>query len=822
MIARRWTSIGAVAALAAGALGAGALGTAAAAAEDEPTQLSVDLADETGLQVGVAQGILYGLTADGSEPADEYLEPLDINSYRGGGWFAGGWRADGYTLGENTQKEIDSIIAQAERLKAASSHPDDFHYEVIVSDLWGSTGGAPADSEWPCTGGDCANWEQFIDEAIGQLADSDIDFSYDIWNEPDLSIFWAPGVNTEQYFDMWDSGYEALRRTDPDALIVGPTYAFTPERRPEQWDEFFAHVKEAGTVPDWIANHNEGEGGTVNGVDDPVHVAELIRADLDEAGIAQRPLSSNEYQGAGIQTADTTAWYVNRMQQSTYSVGMRGNWSCCMIPNLTGLLSHAQTGWAPTGNWWALRTSADMTGELVQTSQLVDSLSISASKDEQAQRAVALLGDLHGATGSAEVSFGGFDDASYLVRDGSVHATVYRIPEGVAYAPVVQFSGELEIGDDGTIDVPVDFPEEHDAAAVYLSWDEPPTVAIDAPDELVPGNSYDVPVTVANGAAADIEGVETALSVTAEDPEKTEGIEIACVDPETGCGSADRVAPGAATTSTFRVTVPEDAPTMAYRLVAKAAYALDGDQRETSNSVDLVGACVAGSPCEAEDGALYGGTCFATDHADYSGSGFIACFDTTTPGRGVTQEFAVPEAGAYTLTLRYAAGPDGPSADDERTATVTAGGASQRVSLPPTGSWDAWGEASVEVELAAGTNEISVSMEEGDTGWFNLDRFELSAPEPDGPVIEASATTRCVAGKVVIAVTVRNADQGSATVSAATPYGTASFGTLAAGERVSKTVSTRKASIEGFDVETTATAQGRTEVASHVDATDCG
>src|SRR5699024_4064323 len=58
--------------------------------------LSVDLATDTGPSIGVAQGILYGLSEDATQPSKKYLEPLNLNAFRGGGWFAGGWRGDGY------------------------------------------------------------------------------------------------------------------------------------------------------------------------------------------------------------------------------------------------------------------------------------------------------------------------------------------------------------------------------------------------------------------------------------------------------------------------------------------------------------------------------------------------------------------------------------------------------------------------------------------------------------------------------------------------------------------------------------------------------
>lgn len=73
--------------------------TVSAAATAEP--LSVNLASPTAAPNDVGEGFLYGLSQNGSSPADNYLEPLDITLMRGGGArIAGdGWIGDGYTDG---------------------------------------------------------------------------------------------------------------------------------------------------------------------------------------------------------------------------------------------------------------------------------------------------------------------------------------------------------------------------------------------------------------------------------------------------------------------------------------------------------------------------------------------------------------------------------------------------------------------------------------------------------------------------------------------------------------------------------------------------
>ncbi|MBE1496011.1 hypothetical protein H4696_003111 [Amycolatopsis lexingtonensis] len=421
--------------------------------------LSVDLSATRGPATGVGEGFLYGITQDGSQPADALLQPLDINAFRGGGWFSGGWIKDGYQNGSATKADLDSIIAQAKRLTRPPYHAQ---YQVLVTDIYGLNGGQPSNTVYPCDNGDCSNWLKFIDATVGALQASGLKFAYDIDNEPDISVFWTRGVNSPQYFQMWDTAYREIRRLAPGAQIVGPSFAYTPQSRPEQWRTWLAHAKAAGTVPDMITNHDEGD------VDDPVTVSQSLNSALAAAGIGAVPLSANEYQPADRQTAGVTAWYLARFAQSGYTNAMRGNWVCCVTPNLTGILTQSGGTWQPTGNWWVMRDYADLTGTLVGTAGQVGSTAISAAEDATARRAVAIIGDANGYTGAASVTFTGLGAVPWLADNGSVNVTVHRIPDQAPLAaPQVVYNQNISAGT--AITVPLTFQASHDAFAVYLT-----------------------------------------------------------------------------------------------------------------------------------------------------------------------------------------------------------------------------------------------------------------------------------------------------------------------------------------------------------------
>jgi len=435
------------------------LGPAESAAAAE--SLTVNLASTTGPATGVGEGFLYGVSQNGTQPPDQYLQPLGITAFRGGGHVTGGWINDGYTDGSGTQTDVATVIAQARRLTQAPYHAQ---YQVLLSDIYGADGGQPSNTMYPCTNGNCSNWVTFIADVVNALQATGLPFAYDIWNEPDISVFWPGGAQTTQYYQMWNSAYQEIRSIAPKATIVGPDFAFTPQQNQGEWQGFLSHAKSSGTVPNEITNHEEGDG------DDPVADSHAIESDIAAAGISPAPLlSANEYQPADRQTAGVTAWYLARFAQSGYANAMRGNWVCCLAPNLAGVLTNVNGSYQPNGNWWAMRAYADMTGSLVSTSGQVGSTAISAAQDISAKRSVTIVGDDNGITGAASVTYSGLASVPWLASNGSVNVTVDRIPDQYPLnSPQVVYDQNVSASS-GSITVPLTFQAAHDAFAIYLT-----------------------------------------------------------------------------------------------------------------------------------------------------------------------------------------------------------------------------------------------------------------------------------------------------------------------------------------------------------------
>jgi Ricin-type beta-trefoil lectin domain-like len=423
--------------------------------------MSVNLASVTGAAKSVGEGFLYGVSQDGTGPPDQFLSPLGITGYRGGGHASSGWIGDGYTYGSGTQADVAEVIAQAKRLTESPYHAQ---YQVILSDIYGADGSQPSGTTYPCASGNCSNWVSMVESVVDAIKAAGLTVTYDIWNEPDESIFWPPGMDTTQYFEMWDSAVKEIRGIAPSALIVGPSLAATPGQNSSEWQTWLAHVKAAGTEPSEISDHLEGDG------DDPVAVAQSINSDLSSSGISSIPLSANEFLPQGQQTAGQSAWYLARFAQSGYTNAMRGNWACCETPDLGGVIvSNGSGGYSYTGQWWTFRTYADLTGSLVSTSGEVGTTAISAAEDSSKRRAVAIIGDENGYTGAASVTFSGLSSVPWLANSGNVNVTVYRIPDQSPLNSPLVVSSEIESTSSGSITVPITFQASHDAFAIYLT-----------------------------------------------------------------------------------------------------------------------------------------------------------------------------------------------------------------------------------------------------------------------------------------------------------------------------------------------------------------
>ncbi|MFJ3404682.1 CBM35 domain-containing protein [Promicromonospora sp. NPDC090134] len=190
-------------------------------------------------------------------------------------------------------------------------------------------------------------------------------------------------------------------------------------------------------------------------------------------------------------------------------------------------------------------------------------------------------------------------------------------------------------------------------------------------------------------------------------------------------------------------------PAWRRRLALLAALAVAGSALVTASAAP---AGAATTRYQAEQAALTGGAVVATEHAGYTGAGFVGGYTDGNKGAATTT-FAVPVAasGPHTLALRYANG-----TGSAKSLTLLVDGAAQQITLPATAGWTTWATQDTVVTLSAGSHSVAYRFGSADSGNVNLDALDVSdsggstgADYGPGPTFEAESAT--LAGGAVTA-----------------------------------------------------------------------
>ncbi|MDA0180355.1 DUF1080 domain-containing protein [Solirubrobacter phytolaccae] len=126
---------------------------------------------------------------------------------------------------------------------------------------------------------------------------------------------------------------------------------------------------------------------------------------------------------------------------------------------------------------------------------------------------------------------------------------------------------------------------------------------------------------------------------------------------------------------------------------------------------------------ELEDGTFAGGAKVDTEHAGFTGNGFVSGIQTAGAS-SVKIEANMAKAGDYRMALHYANGPNpfqGP-----KKLTLIVNGTPKTITLPSTGTWKTWGYYLDTVALTAGVNTVELKYNTGDDGNVNLDNVRFA------------------------------------------------------------------------------------------------
>jgi len=114
------------------------------------------------------------------------------------------------------------------------------------------------------------------------------------------------------------------------------------------------------------------------------------------------------------------------------------------------------------------------------------------------------------------------------------------------------------------------------------------------------------------------------------------------------------------------------------------------------------------------------GTTTNTNHANYTGIGFVDSFDA--PGKSVSFDVNASAAAAYQLRFRYANALGATATRQIYVDNNLVG----TLSLPALTNWDTWGTASLGVTLGQGKHTVKIAYENSNSTAINLDNLTLA------------------------------------------------------------------------------------------------
>ncbi|MDP4511358.1 RICIN domain-containing protein [Nonomuraea turcica] len=381
-----------------------AIPTPAHAADES---ISVDFAVAGGTPTYRASGWIYGMTENASGPADHFFRDVKFRSMRAGGAqldSPGGWVSGAY------ERRWNATLAQARRTIALGGQ-----FIILPHDLWGADG-YPI-SRFPGDNGNWSDYDAFLTRLINDVRSAGITVQWDIWNEPNISLFW--NRPQAQYLELWRRSYQRIRAAFPNHLIVGPSCACVPSTTYAWWNAYLDFVRANNVVPDIISWHS------LPG--DPVANVAAANTTLDSRGIPHpRPYQINEYGASNEQNPGDGSWYIARLERAGAD-GLRANWaSAGNLHNDLGnlLVRNSAVQHLPKGEWWVYRFYASQTGQIVS---VTPSVSYDAFATKATGVAKILVGG-GGTTGNIAVDLRRLDTISGIVQNNQVRAVVQRIP----------------------------------------------------------------------------------------------------------------------------------------------------------------------------------------------------------------------------------------------------------------------------------------------------------------------------------------------------------------------------------------------------------
>jgi hypothetical protein len=179
--------------------------------QDSAGTATVDLLRTTEETKFLGSGFIYGFPDNGVE-ADisipgNFLTDVKFQASRAGGAQlpkpASGWSAGGY------ETYIGRFNSSLSNYRSTRKYGGSFI--LLPHDLWGSDGSLGTEALFPGDNGDWSELERFYEQLIDDLQTNDMleGLVIDLWNEPELDIFW--NRPWEQYLEYYSRAHHIVR-----------------------------------------------------------------------------------------------------------------------------------------------------------------------------------------------------------------------------------------------------------------------------------------------------------------------------------------------------------------------------------------------------------------------------------------------------------------------------------------------------------------------------------------------------------------------------------------------------------------------------------
>lgn len=422
--------------------------------------LKVDLSDSIRPATHCASGALYGITADLPRDITGLVASLKGNVY-----------VQPAISGNGHQQPIGDAFDVAKRLQGTTGK-----VQIRLADI------LPG---WPYRWPGWDSWENSVTQIIQKKLNSGYSNfdGYEIWNEPYGT--WQ-NSNGDFHSSLWKPTYELIRRIDPNAKIIGPSFAYYNSSRMET---FLKYCKENNCEPDVICWHQWGSGGFIGAV-------ENLRSLEEKYGMKEHPLSINEYSSEthtyegcpGVSVPFIAKFERNKVESAMIS------WWFTSLPGRLGSLLTANN--EKGGGWWLYKWYGDMTGYMARVtppndkSEKVDGF---AAVDKKNNYASVILGG--NSVGDVNVVFSKLP----AFMGGKVHVKIERVTWKDKDTPVASTDliSETDVVLNGnTLTIPVKIESQFYAYRIYMTPLNVPQTPYRGEPFLVPGiveaEDYDV------------------------------------------------------------------------------------------------------------------------------------------------------------------------------------------------------------------------------------------------------------------------------------------------------------------------------------------